>query len=453
MNRWPDILRCPGCRGALRDGAGGALACDSCGASHPVHDGIPWLFRNGASARAQWSAKLQHHVASVEQEIRQLASASQGSSWLPGTAQRLERLRAGKRAQLSRVVELLAPFGLDEAAPESGLPEDRIPSVQHLGSYLDTAFRDWCWGEAEVRDAVAWLAAQLEAGEGDRAGRHAVVLGGGAGRLTCELAALGPWASVVQLDVNPLLSRIAALACRGESVELTELPAIPLGLEHVAVEQSLRGVVEAPEPAPRFCLGDVFAPPFAEASIDVIVTPWFIDVLPEGFRALSRRINRLLKPGGTWISFGPLSFESLPEAARYTPEEVLEALVEAGMGVESHEIRRVPYLHSPHAMARRHEEILGFRATRRTEAADPGPFRYYPAWMTDSTRPIPALPIWTQQQRQKVFDVQILGLIDGRRSIDDVVSRLATEFELPPDRCRAVVDRFFSSIIEESRGG
>jgi hypothetical protein len=414
------------------------------------------MFRHGESARAQWAAKWLHFESTVGQEVRQLRELSTGAGLMDSTRIRLQRLVEGKEKLAGRIGSLLGPFGLSDAVPEQNLPVDRIPSVQHFGSYLDNVFRDWCWGEAEVRDSVQWIDGQLRAAEEadgpdlDGSGRLALVLGGGAGRLTCELAALRSWADVVQLDLNPLLTRVGSLLGRGEAISLIEVPSIAIGLDHVAVEQALSNPGARPGVAPHFVLGDVFAPPFAAGTFDVIVTPWFVDILPEDFRILARRINRLLKTSGTWINFGPLSFESLPPAARYTPEEMAEALGGAGMAVAAAETRRVPYLHSPHGMSRRHEEIFAFRATRKEPAADPGEFRYYPSWMTDPSRPVPSLPIWAQQQHQKIFDVQILGLVDGRRSIDEIVAGLSREYGLPPDRCRAVVNRFFSGVLENN---
>lgn len=441
-------LCCPACHASVRTGDDRAVACSGCGARYPVHAGIPWLFRDVGSARAQWAAKWQHFRSVEEGEIAGLREAAGGAGLMEPTRQRLRRLGDGRRKRLAQIEALLAPFGLDRAAPGTGLPVDRIPSVQHVGSYLDTAFRDWCWGEAEVRESVDWLDARLGDAGRDWDGRAALVLGGGAGRLTCELAALRPFERVFQLDINPLLTRVASLAARGESLALTEVPAIALGLDHVAVEQSLANPGVRPQCPVDFVLGDVFAPPFAAGCFGLVVTPWFVDVLPEDFRMLARRVNRLLAPGGEWISFGPLSFESVPETARYTPEEMVAALGEAGMDVAETGIRRVAYLHSPHGMARRHEEVFGFRASRKEAAARPDEFRAYPAWMTDSSLPVPALPVWTREQHQRIFDVQILGLLDGRRSIDDVVARLSSEYGLPADRCRAVVERFFASFVE-----
>ncbi len=308
---------------------------------------------------------------------------------------------------------------------------------------MDTIFRDWAWGEEEVLGAVELVESRLEQAT---AGQYLLVLGGGAGRLSFELSRRNKWAGVVQLDINPLLTRVAALLSRGQNIVLTEIPNLPRGLDHVVVKHKLQGAEAAPA---RFVVGDVFGAPFEQESFDVLVTPWLVDILPEDFRILSRRANRLLRDHGVWVNFGPLSFESVPPAARYTQQEIEEALAQAGMKLEESALQCVPYLHSPHGMQKRNEDILVFKAVKQTGAEAPPDFALYPVWMSDPTRPIPKLPAWEEMHAQKIFDIQILSLIDGQASIADIVRKLSSKYSLPQDRCQNVVNRFFAGFFEK----
>ena len=100
----------------------------------------------------------------------------------------------------------------------------------------------------------------------------------------------------MQLDLNPLLTTIGARCAQGESLVLTELPRFPMGVSDAALDQTL----SAPEgsAAPRFLLGDAFHPPFEPETFDLLITPWFLDIVPESFATLSRRLSRLLVPQG-----------------------------------------------------------------------------------------------------------------------------------------------------------
>ena len=441
----PEKLRCPGCGDNLGADSASRLDCAGCSSTYPVFDGIPWLYRDVASSRAQWAGKLQLLRDELTSEMASLDGLLARDDLMATTAERIARLRAGTERLGTRIFELLAPFAFASSEVEERLPRDRIPSKQHFSSYLETVYRDWCWGEGEIEAARELIEPLLGGGPGQR---HALVLGGGAGRLSYEIARLGSWGSVVQLDINPLLTRIGALLARGENVGLTEIPRLPLGLEHVAVDQTLSPPPGRPDGPLHFLLGDAFAPPFEAGSFDLLVTPWFVDILPESFDRLARRLSRLLAPGGRWINFGPLSFESLPLSERFTPEEMVEALAGAGMVVESSELRRVAYLHSPHGMSRRHEEIFVFAATRGQEVERAPDFTFYPEWMTRPGASVPALPDFEAMRNDRVFDLEILGLIDGRRSIDEIVSTLSQRYSLAEDRCRNAVHRFFSKWFE-----
>lgn len=442
----PEAARCPRCGVALRAVEPDRIDCSGCGAAYPVFDGIPWLFRDVAGSRAQWAAKLQRYREEVLRERDAIDEARREAGALPATGDRLERQRAAVEQLGRQVFGLLEPFAFAHSEAGGGLPRDRIPSRQHVTSYLETVFRDWSWGGDEIRETLELAGPRL--GEPEGAG-HLLVLGGGAGRLAYELALPGRWSSVVQLDLNPLLTRVGAAVSRGDSITLTEIPRLPIGLEHVAVDQTLVRPGGDPGTPLHFLLGDAFAPPFAPESFDALVTPWFVDILPESFRGVARRLGRLLAPGARWISFGPLSFESVPAADRFTPEEMVEALAEAGFRVEESGLHEVGYLHSPHGMARRSEQVFLFHATRGDAVAAPEEFALYPGWMTDASQSVPALPVFESLRNERIFDVEILRCIDGRTSIDGIVRALAERYELEPDRCRNAVNRFFSRLVED----
>lgn len=443
----PEIVRCPHCHGRLRGVAAERLDCSKCDATYPIFDGTPWLYRDVAGSRAQWAGKLQLFRSELLADHAELEAAELLEDLLPTTRDRLARQKTGFERLGQQVFGLLECFALSHSEAGAALPRERIPSRQHVSSYLDTVFRDWCWGEQEVGETLEKIEPLL-----GRPGESAtaLVLGGGGGRVAFELARRGGWEAVVQLDLNPLLTRIGQRVARGETVELTELPRFPLGLEHVAVDQRLSApLADDDSLSPlHFLLGDVSAPPFARESLDLLVTPWFVDILPESFRSLARRLGGLLVEGGRWVSFGPLSFESVDPEDRLTPEEMAEALEEAGFELEHTGLERVSYLHSPHAMSRRGEEIFVFSATRRELRPIADEYSFYPEWMTDGSLPIPVLPEFEQLRAERTFDLEILKCIDGRASIEDIVVMLSSRFGLDPGRCRNTVNRFFTKRVE-----
>lgn len=443
-------LCCPACLSALREPDPGRLDCSGCEAVYPVFDGIPWLYRDVVGSRAQWAAKLQQFRSELLADHAALEAAAKASDLLPSTRERLERQTAGLAGFGEQVFGLLEPFVFAHAEAGSALPRERIPSQQHVTSYLETVFRDWCWGEDEVAQTLDFLGRLLPEATPER---DVLVLGGGAGRLAYEIGRRGSWASVVQLDLNPLLTRIGALVSAGESVELTELPRIAKGVDQVAVDQRLARPSGAPATAPEFVLGDLFAPPFSAASFELLVTPWLVDILPESFPRLAARLGRLLSDDALWVSFGPLSFESLGPAARLTPEEMAEALEAAGFEVEEAGFVDVPYLHSPHGMARRGEELFVFAARRRAPIVTVEDFSFYPSWMTDGRQSVPRDPALESLGAEHVFELEILKCVDGERSLEEIVALLSERYGLDLPRCRNTVNRFFSKLVEQESLG
>ena len=108
------------------------------------------------------------------------------------------------------------------------------------------------------------------------------------------------------------------------------------------------------------------APPFAEAALRTIVTPWLIDIIDEDLARFAARINQLLAPGGAWINFGSVSFCQGELVNRLSHEESLEVVAKAGFAVKRQHEARIPYMQSP---ASRHARLETARRLVRREGA------------------------------------------------------------------------------------
>ena len=148
----PDFVRCPACFASMGDAAGDRLECSAsdCGALYPVYAGVPWLFRDVDGSRSQWADKLSLFRQEIAEERAGYETAQEAAVDLDSVRTRLARQAEGLGRLEAQVLELLSPFELAAANRPEGLPSDRIPSAQHVTSCLETAFRDWCWGEAEI---------------------------------------------------------------------------------------------------------------------------------------------------------------------------------------------------------------------------------------------------------------------------------------------------------------
>jgi hypothetical protein len=159
---------------------------------------------------------------------------------------------------------------------------------------------------------------------------------------------------------------IAAQLTAGQGIELPEFPVAPLGDDQVVVVQRLRA--DRPRPGLTFMFADALAPPFVPGSLDVVVTPWFIDVVGVDLSVTAAAINRVLRRGGVWLNVGPLLFKG-EIAQQYPIEEVLDLVVASGFQVSERGSDEVPYFRSPHSGSSRAETLFWYAATKTADAA------------------------------------------------------------------------------------
>ena len=74
------------------------------------------------------------------------------------------------------------------------------------------------------------------------------------------------------------------------------------------------------------------APRVGPILLDVVVTPWFVDIVHQDLKVTANHINQLLKPGGLWINYGSLAFFHADETKCYAREEVPEVIKLEGFG-------------------------------------------------------------------------------------------------------------------------
>jgi SAM-dependent methyltransferase/uncharacterized protein YbaR (Trm112 family) len=434
------VLQCPRCRRGSIVAADAGHACAACGARFPSVDAVPWLWPDADAALAEWRNRTTLYLEEFEAEAARargdLAALAAGSP----AADRVARLATAYADQATRVRGLLAPLGLAPGAMPHATQlafGTELPLTQDLHSYHANVHRDWAWGEDENAASAAVVAGALGAGRAPGPAR-VLVLGAGAGRLAYDLHAAGGATLTVALDVNPLLLGVARRAAAGEALELWEFPLAPLDAAHVAVLRRL--VAPAPaRPGLEFVCADAFRAPFAPQAFDAVVTPWFVDIVDVEFPAIAAHVNRLLRPGGRWVNFGSLAFPSRRPAARWSVEDVLALVADAGFSVAAHGDRRLPYLQSPASRHGRVETVAWFAAdkARRAprEATPPGS----PAWLEDTTLPVPRTPALDLHGNATRIQAVLLALVDGRRSIEEIAAVVAAQGLLAHDDARVAI--------------
>ncbi len=455
MLKLEDLLACPVNGGALQ-AAHSEWRCAEYDTRFPVVCGLPCLYAAPAAALTEWRLRFQREVATAQRDAASLrkALASGPKRQLASTRERMARLAEGRANYARELKHLMAPFA--SAAEAQGAESDadlatlialrtRLPPTQGVLTYSANIFRDWSWGEEENRLSVEAVAATMP-----EQAATVLVLGSGAGRLTYDLHQLRPNGLTIGLDINPLLGRIAEELCQGREVALHEFPLAPRALGDVAIARQLA----APAPAREglhFLLGDVHRPPLREDTLDVVLTPWVVDILDEDLAVQARRINRLLKPGGRWISFGSLSFTGVDLATRYCLEEVHGVVEAAGFGAPQATEHTIPYLRSPHSRHGRIEQVVVLAADKQREAGRDAPHVALPDWIAVGDTPVPLSESFKLQAASTRIHAFLMSMIDGQRSIADMAELMEAQKLMPRADAREAIRGFLTRMYEESR--
>jgi ubiquinone/menaquinone biosynthesis C-methylase UbiE len=437
---------CPRCGARLQGTTG--LACAGCRIEFPCLDGVPWLFAEPQAALVEWRTRIDFALASLARDRTTVERSLAKGVPSPHARARLERLREGYAHQHAALRELLAPVWQPtfERAIEVHLAlRTRLPVSQGLTSYVANLFRDWAWGDEENR-ASADLVETARA----PAQKQSLVLGAGAGRLAYDLHRARPACCTFALDFNPLLVLAAERLARGGTLELVEFPIAPRAAANTCERHALRAPAAAGSSL-RFVLADALRAPFAPASFDEIVTPWFIDIVEEDLGVLAARVNALLAPRGRWIVFGSLAFAHPDPSRCYSREEVSEQITAAGFAIAHDADATIPYMNAPGSRHARQERVVAIAADKVGEVAPPPRHEALPEWLVRRDRPVPALPAFRTQALTTRIYAFVMSLIDGKRSLAEMSALMAQQKLMPADEAEVAIRGFLTKMWDESR--
>lgn len=337
--------------------------------------------------------------------------------------------------------------------------EHALPWRMTLETYLSNLFRDWCWGEESGELAEAYkplrglLSPEMSEKSGqsiELSGKRMLVLGAGASRLAYEFHQEHALDLTICCDIHPLFLYAAQKITQGRKLTLTEWPLAPIDSASFAVKRRLK----APKPARpglHFLLTDVVSTDFQPNSFDVVLTPWFIDIIPLDFESLTKSINRVLKPQGLWVNTGSCFFEHAEPCHQHAPEELAGVLSEQGfVGIETRQDQQ-PYLQCPESAYGRVEKVVSFRASKQQECLPPsGGSKKLPDWLVHLDRPIPREARFERFAAGQVFYGEVAQAIDGKRSMSQLGEEWAERLGTTPEDAVASLASFLYKIWRSS---
>ena len=447
-----ECLVCPRCSGSLSAQAD-ALQCNACGHSCPIIGGIPWLYPFPAATHAEWQSRYNFFLQSLDNEVELIKGELRRTDLLVETADRLRRVLQAKVEHGKSVRKLLEPVGAGgEGSLELSMAgKVKLPENQSLMAYYANVLRDWSWEGDENTRCLQAIDKVVPAGFKPAS---MVVFGAGACRLPVDLHEQWQPKVTVAFDINPFLFLAARKILKGQSLTLYEFPMAPREREGFAIARKCKRVEGEVRAGFHLVHADALNAPAKSASFDAALTPWFIDIVPQDFRDFARRVNHVLRMGGTWVNFGSLAFFHRSQAMCYSRGEALKVLEGSGFRVLSVNEDLIPYLHSPASCQERWERVFCFAVEKIADVPAPAPFGFLPEWLTDHDIIVPLLPEFERLILVNRTYADIVSLVDGRRSVAQVAAVLAPQLALTPEFTCGVVAALLTNVYESTlRGG
>jgi len=432
-------LVCPVCRTPFVS-ASEPARCERCELVYPCVSGIPCLLPEPAGFVQAALNRVASHVGVTSERARGLLLEAEGSDVSERTRHRFQRLAhvlLGEAQCLEALCQPLRDTASAYPAPLSALttllenPVSAVPYTEHV-------FRDWVWGEAENMRTLALVEKYLV-----EPTPRLAVLGAGTARLALDLSKHSLVDEVLAIDKNPLPFLVTSRLLSGSFVELVEFPLVPLAIEHVAIPRRIEPWTAGANGL-RLIFADALSTPFGDDSLDAVVTPWFIDDVQADLNEVATEINRILRPGGSWLNVGPLYYSGSASQA-YSLEETLEIVGGHGFELTGQEAHSLAYFNSPVSGTCRIDRTYVFavrkvaRATRRHVPRNVVP------WLEDATLPIPQSEALAAAIQRSVMTAGIGSLVDGTRTMTDIACALSESWGAPPDALMPLIRAFLRS--------
>lgn len=411
-------------------------------------DGIPWLYANPSGALAEWKVKFDAYDARLQKEIEAIKYDLRDHQLSDSGKKRTDRYLRAKIEHQKSVRKLMGPLDTKYSDNPSihDAVKSKMPITQKLSSYSPNVFRDWVWGDEENKASLDLVSEVI----GDSKLGQSAVLGPGACRLAYDIYETHTPDCMLLLEINPYLLFAAKTLISGKSCSLQEFPMAPLNAEDVAVEHKIKGLKPSNDKL-FFAFADALNPPVKKGSLDTIITPWFVDIVPMDLKDQMKLYNSLTKMGGSWVNFGTLAYTHADIKKRYSRDEWMEILPEYGWEVVSKVEREIPYLNSPYSGNRRTENVLTFRAQKVKEVAyEKVTYNFLPDWILRDEVALPNIPLIQNLILINFVFAELLTLVTQGATIESLGQAVAPKLNLPVDQSKEILRNLLTRVYEEN---
>jgi uncharacterized protein YbaR (Trm112 family) len=453
-NNLSELLACPRCDKTPLANENGKYRCDACKINFPSLEKIPWLFAEPDASLGEWRNRLHFALQQLSSDSQRIKAELTANNVSELTQRRLELQMEAADKHRNMLRQILSSVDIQsmQASYESYLAlRTRLPADQGIHTYYANIHRDWSWGATENNASLQQIKAVAKGGDGDDSHLgDTLILGAGACRLAYDIHMWLGTTRTVAVDFNPLLLLIAQSVMRGDELQLYEFPIAPKSIEDFSVLRKL-SAPEVVREGFHLVFGDALRPPCAPKSFDTVVTPWIIDIVNEDLPVQAARINNLLKPGGRWINFGSLAFEHPDRSRRYSAEETVAIVEQAGFSAPFVSEETIPYMCSPASRHGRQETVFAFSATKTADVDAPARHKALPDWIVTGKEAVPLLQSFRSQALSTQIYSYIMSLIDGKRTIPDMAKILEQQKLMTKEEAEPAIRTFLIRMYDDSQ--
>ena len=430
-----------------------------CREAYPVLRGrVPVLVENPSGFISLLYWKYQEFCQRLAAQLQACASTAGAR---PERAAVIARYQTALRSHLDSVrglMEDLQPHvslrGLASVSREMDIP------YVHNFNYLR---RDWCGEEACERE-LAEIAATLRRLLADRPAlpENSLVLGAGAGRTAWDLCEWLP--QVTAIDLSYTMAGLFDRVLTGP-VEFYEVNRSNTRLTADLVRPRVARLPDERAKADHlrrfsFAVADAKQLPLCDASVDAVFSLFFTDVLP--LQRLIGEVQRVLKPGGVFVHFGPLDYHFEDFADSLSGEEMREQLAQHGFPITKELIVESTHLATSGQLSRQVFENWAFVAENRNEAKTgslsmndvlwlPHPVRYEVTGILHAGEDLRSIYLFLPDGTR--FECgpgvpALLTLIDGRRPVQEIINLMRSEYPMQNESSAMNLLETLRSLIE-----
>lgn len=382
---------------------------------------IPCLYSDKESALSEWSLKINAYIKEEETHLKHLQHRTNlAESKL--TRKRLNDQLQARTYNLKQIKKILGDFFVNKE-------DQTILSSQQIHSYFDNIFRDWVWGEEELNAHIDILS------KSDLSKKTILVLGAGAGGLSYLLAKKYPDSFFVDIEHNPLLAKVNFELTSGNSLKLSEYSTFPKSLDNTSKKHELKAEKIANKETVLATFPDL---PFKEKSFDVVIAPWFLDILDMPFENALFCAREFLKEEGSFLFCGPSNVHKKQATGQICIDEMEELFNLYFHEVES-EAKFIPYLASPLASQRRIENVSFINASRVTSHVPD-------VKLLNQLIDLSFTAEFEQYKTMTIVKGQILSHINSDITVEGLAEILKEKFNLSPEEALPYAEKFINKI-------